>query len=340
MWDEVGSPAKQTVVSIMKRLWILAMLAVLGLAAAARTVASTGPTRPPGTVLEKPVDKGHTAPGGAASARATRAGGPTAGRCPSPAPGRSHSFSHRAYALEGMDTFTKDAPLGSLAPARANQIVYIGDHGMAWTGYPDGWPSTYSGHAEGYQPSTVLSVHDGVLDYHLHNDAHGHPVGADPSPLPGGNRYQTYGAWSLCEKVAPGDRHNLADFHQAFLLWPRNFHDWLTSESDYPEHDLNSRSFAGYSHYARSGAQAVFDIHTVIPSFNNRQWHVYTQTWGPGFRSYYVDGRLVGTTTRRVWRGPERWQLQIEPLGTINDRDTGHVYVKWVWIGTRVTRRH
>jgi len=33
-----------------------------------------------------------------------------------------------------------------------------------------------------------------------------------------------------------------------------------------------------------------------------------------------------------VWSGPERWQLQVEPTG-INDGDSGHVYVKWVWIG-------
>ncbi|HWE15378.1 MAG TPA: hypothetical protein VG365_17770 [Solirubrobacteraceae bacterium] len=231
-----------------------------------------------------------------------------------------------------MDTFTKSAPLGSLAPAKANQIVYTGDHGMSWTGYPDGWPSTYSGRAEGYHPSTVLSIHNGSLDFHLHNDAHGNPVGADPSPLPGGHRYQTYGVWSLCEKVAPSDSHNLADFHQAFLLWPRSGRDWLWAESDYPEEDLDVLDFAGYSHYGGANAQDVFDIQGVMPTFDTRRWHVYTETWGPGFRSYYVDGRLVGTSTKQVWSRPERWQLQIEPIG-INDGDSGHVYVKWVWIG-------
>ncbi|MGZ4165693.1 MAG: hypothetical protein ACXVVK_00595 [Solirubrobacteraceae bacterium] len=239
-----------------------------------------------------------------------------------------------------MDTFTKDAPVGSFAQHTANAIIYTGDHGMRWTGYPDGWPSTYSGHAEGYQPSTVLSVHNGMLDFHLHNDAQGNPVGADPSPLPHGNRYQTYGAWSLCERVAPADAHNLADFHQAVLLWPLHFRDWLRAESDYPEQDLKAFDFAGYSHYGGAGAQEIFDIRGLASSFDTRQWHVYTQTWGPGFRSYYVDGRLVGTATHEVWSQPERWQLQIEPLGAYgpvpNDRDSGHVYMKWVWIGTRL----
>jgi hypothetical protein len=232
-----------------------------------------------------------------------------------------------------MDTFTKAAPTGSFAASRDDQVVYVGDHGMGWTEYGDGWTSTYSGSAEGYQPSTVQSVHDGVLDFYLHNDAAGHPVGADPSPLPGGNRYQTYGAWSFCEKVAPADANALADFHQAPMLWPQNDGDAPSSESDYPEADLNARDFSGFSHYGGSTAQDVFNIQSVSPNYDPTQWHVYTQTWGPGFRSYYVDGQLVGTSTNQVWSGPERFQLQIEP-SKAGGQGAGHVYVKWAWIGT------
>jgi hypothetical protein len=293
----------------MRGLLILAGLITAGLVGGASTLWGAGPRAP------------------------VRAGSPRIVRCPNPGPGPTKSIGGKTYALEGLDTFTKRAPLGSFATSSANRIVYRGDHGMGWTEYPDGWPSTYSGRAEGYQPSTVLSVHDGVLDYYLHNDAKGNPVGADPSPLPAGNRYQTYGAWSFCERVAPADSHHLADFHQAPLLWPQNGRDWQRSESDYPEADLDAHDFSGYSHYGGSGSQDVFDVQSVEPSFDPAQWHVYTQTWGPGFRSYYIDGRLVGTSTKQVWSRRERWQLQIEPLGP-NDGDSGHVYVKWVWIGT------
>jgi hypothetical protein len=233
-----------------------------------------------------------------------------------------------------MDTFTKDAPTGSFAQSTNNQIVYTGDHGMSWTGYPDGTRSTYSGSAEGYQPSTVLSVHGGVLDFYLHNDSGGNPVGADPSPLPAGNRYQTYGAWSFCEQVAPSDSHRLDDFKQAPLLWPQNDSDGPSAESDFPEAAFNVLTFSGFAHYGGSGSQDVFEIPSVDPSYDPAQWHVYTQAWGPGFRSYYVDGQLVGTSTNHVWSGPERWQLQVEPVGGNNDGDTGHVHVKWAWIGT------
>jgi hypothetical protein len=237
------------------------------------------------------------------------------------------------YSLEGMDAFTKSAPLGAFRSSNGDQPVYTGDHGMGWTEYPDGWSATYTGGVEGYQPSTVQSVHDGVLDFYLHNDSSGHPIGANPSPLPGGNRYQTYGVWSFCERVAPSDSHNLDDFYQAPLLWPQNDGDWQSAESDYPEGPLNSGDFSAYSHHGGAGAQDQFDIASIAPSFDPDQWHVYTQQWGPGFRSYYVDGQLVGTSTQQVWSSPERWQLQIEPSGT-NDGDTGHVYVSWIWVGT------
>jgi hypothetical protein len=232
-----------------------------------------------------------------------------------------------------MDTFTKSAALGSFSQSRADQVVYVGDHRMAWTGYADGWSSTYSGSAEGYQPSTVESVHDGFLDFYLHNDSHGNPVGADPSPLPAGHRYQSYGAWSFCERVAPSASSDLADFHQAPMLWPQDDSVAPSAESDYPEATLNQLNFSGYTHYGGSGLQDVFEIPLIEPTFTPTQWHVYTQAWGPGFRSYYIDGRLVGTSTNQGWSGPERWQLQIEPSGT-NDGGTGHAYVKWVWIGT------
>lgn len=295
--------------------------------------------RPPHRPMpSQPITSGSTTPPPAPTPTSgTPAGGSSAaGPCPTGPPGSTLSLGGNSYALEGMDTFTKAAPSGSFAQSTNNQIVYTGDHGMSWTGYPDGTRSTYSGSAEGYQPSTVLSVHGGVLDFYLHNDSGGNPVGADPSPLPGGNRYQTYGAWSFCEQVAPSDSHRLADFKQAPMLWPQSDSAGPSAESDFPEGDFNGvEKFSGFAHYGGSGSQDVFEIQSVDPSYDPTQWHVYTQVWGPGVRSYYVDGRLVGTSTDQVWSGPERWQLQVEPVAGINDGDTGHIYVKWAWIGTR-----
>ncbi|HEY2653985.1 MAG TPA: hypothetical protein VGI50_18830, partial [Solirubrobacteraceae bacterium] len=167
--------------------------------------------------------------------------------CTTPMPGDTLPLG-RTYTLAGEDTFTKDAPLGSFAQAatvpdaNALPVVYTGDHGIGWTSYADGWPSTYTQPPyvptsyPGYQPSTVVSVHDGMLDFYLHDDpATGYPVGASLSPLPGDNRYQTYGAYSFCEKVVSTVGSDLADFYEASLLWPQNDGDYKCAESDFPE---------------------------------------------------------------------------------------------------------
>jgi hypothetical protein len=63
---------------------------------------------------------------------------------------------------------------------------------------------------------------------------------------------------------------------------------------------------------------------------------VFTQEWGPGYRSYYIDGKQVYTTTSQVWSQPERWQIQMEPSPSSQVQKTGgsgHVYISWVWIG-------
>ena len=204
--------------------------------------------------------------------------------------------------------------------------MYTGDHGMSWNEYGDGWSSTYTGGAPGYEPSVVQSVHNGVLDWYLHN-YNGTPVSANPSPLPAGHQYQTYGRYSLCERFLPSDSHRLDDFYQAILLWPQNDGDWQSAESDFPEGTLSDTGFSAYAHHGGSGAQDAFDS----PAIDSTQWHVYTQEWGPGYRNYYVDGNLIGTSINQVTSSPERWQLQIEPSGS-NDGDTGHAEVGWVVI--------
>lgn len=251
---------------------------------------------------------------------------PPASPCPIPAPGATQTLGGRSYAQTGVDTFTKDQPSG---PAWTNPsssaTVYTGDHGMAWTEYPDGWASTHS--TDGYEPSTVQSVHDGMLDFNLHTNASGHQVGADPSPVPSGNQYQASGVWSMCEKVVPDPGSSLSDFHEAVLLWPQTQGDWQSAESDYPENDLNASTVSFFAHTGGSSQ----DTATAPQPFDTARWHVFTQTREPSGRCYYVDGNLVGCSTQ-AYVGPERWQLQMEPIGA-NTGGHGHVYVGWVWIG-------
>jgi hypothetical protein len=228
------------------------------------------------------------------------------------------------YQAVCLEDFTVNAPTGSWGTTNASQVVYTGDHGCQWVEYPDGWPSTNSKGQPGYEPSQVLSVHDGMLDFYLHN-VNGLPAGANPSPiLPNtGSQYQTYGMYEIRAKVAYNDAYNLGDYHIAWLLWPQNDSNWQYAESDFPEADLNATQVCGYAHYGGKGAQDSY-----CANIDFTQWHTYTQVWGPGYRSYYLDGQLLGTSTNQVWSGIERLQIQTEPSGR-NDGDSGHVLVDW-----------
>jgi hypothetical protein len=244
--------------------------------------------------------------------------------CPAAPTGNVTSDAH-TWMLEGQDGFTKDAAIGTFG-SDGSGPVYTGDHGMRWSEYGDGWTSTYTNGAPGYEPSVVQSVHNGVLDWYLHN-YNGTPVSANPSPLPGGHQYQTYGRYSLCERIVPADSHRLDDFYQAILLWPQSDGDWQSAESDFPEDNLSGPRFEAFAHHGGSGAQDSFTTGNI----DTTQWHVYTQEWGPGFRNYYMDGTLIGRSTNQVTASPERWQLQVEPSGS-NDGGSGHVFVGWVAI--------
>ncbi len=332
-------------------------------------------TKTPTTITPQPITSGSSNPVTTSPATTTSTtstsnttpspapSAPTDGPCSTPIPGDTLQLG-RTYTRAGEDTFTKDAPVGSFAQSNMPDAsylkpIYTGDHGMGWSVYPDGWSSTYTvaSGKEGYEPSTVLSVHDGVLDFYLHNDADGNPVGADVSPWPGGSEYQTYGAYSFCEKVVPSLYDDLNDFYEASLLWPQSDGDGPCAESDFPETYypvddsstntiLNGGSLANeevyaFAHYGTWSAQSGCQKFPPPPDswdtpIDLSQWHVFTQEWGPGYRSYYIDGTYVYTSTSQVWSQPERWQLQMEPSPSAQvqkDGGTGHVYIAWVWIG-------
>jgi hypothetical protein len=254
---------------------------------------------------------------------------PTPTPTPSPTPGTSPSGEdmplgdlpgwHQTFA----DDFTKDAALGTWGTSDSQKVVYTGDHGGNWVEYPDGWSSTYTNGKAGYQPAQVLSVHDGVLDFHLHN-VNGLPSGANPSPLvTGTSQYQTYGRYATRFKVDTG----LSNYYAAWLLWPSNDSNGGCAESDFPEGSLNG-TVEGFAHNSTKcssySTQDAFSSNTRFDS----GWHTYVQEWSPGVRKYYLDGVLMGTSTTRVWSQDARWQLQTEPNGS--GSADGHLTVDWV----------
>ena len=226
------------------------------------------------------------------------------------------------FQLIFADDFTKDAALGSWgSECDADKILYTGTSGTKWRAYPKCYRDTYQ--KRPYRSDQVLSVKDGNLNFWLHN-VDGQPAGANPSPVISGNsQYQTYGRYSARVKVEGGD---MSEYYMAWLLWPQDESKWSSAESDYPEGPLAAgrNGVHGYHHYSAGNDQEAFDDGSV----DMHEWHTYTQDWTPLVRKYYVDGRLIHTTIKPVFSGPERWQLQTETNGFGNS--SGHLLVDWV----------
>jgi Glycosyl hydrolases family 16 len=233
------------------------------------------------------------------------------------------------------DNFTTNARLGSWGTSCADCVVYRGDHGGRWHEYGDGW--SCGPYRNCYEPSQVLSVHNGVLDFWLHNakyaDGYVGPAGANPGPiLPSGSEYQTYGRYTARFKVEGAS--GLEQYHIAWMLYPDG-QNGGEAESDYPEMDLNDSKMCAFAHWKEYPTQDFFCVCPEVwcsknESFDLSHWHTYTQDWGPGYRSYYLDGNLLGTSTNNVYGKQERWQLQTEAHGKAGDSTSGHLLLDWV----------
>ncbi|QNG19730.1 glycoside hydrolase family 16 protein [Rhodococcus triatomae] len=221
------------------------------------------------------------------------------------------------------DDFTADAPTGSWAnECSPDDIVYTGAQGQKWRVYPRCYPDTYQ--KRPYRADRVLSVHDGVLDFHLHQ-VDGVPAGANPSPLIDGvGQYQTYGRYSARMRV---DTPGMDEYYAAWLLWPQSERWPEDGEFDFPEGHLSGTAL-GYHHHAGQGAcVGCQEISTDIGA-RFTDWHTYTIEWTPGRIRYLLDDVVVLDSTDWVPSGPMRWQLQTETNGYGDS--AGHLLVDWV----------
>lgn len=221
------------------------------------------------------------------------------------------------------DDFTKDAALGSWAnTCSPDQIVYTGAAGQKWRTYPSCYLDTYD--RRPYRPDAVLSVHDGVLDFHLRN-VDGVPAGANPSPLiDGQSQYQAYGRYSARMRVTTP---NLSEYYVAWLLWPQSEIWPADGEFDFPEGQLSS-TVQGFHHYAGAGSCTPGCQASVSTAARFTDWHTYTMEWSPGRIRYLLDGVVVLDSTSWVPSGPMRWQLQTETRGA--GTNAGNLQVDWV----------
>jgi beta-glucanase (GH16 family) len=200
-----------------------------------------------------------------------------------------------------------------------------------WWAYPTGWKDT-SGYGV-YDPARVLSVHDGVLDYHVRTEGGRHLVGAPVPRLPGTERGitstpsgQTYGRYSVRYRS-----DSLRGYKVAWLLWPDSKQFPRDGEIDFPEGDLDGTQISGYVH--RQGAEKSWDQAPFHAWASPNEWHTATTEWLPGRVTFYLDGQVVGQTRTRVPNTPMHWVLQTETNTEgrpVSASANGHVQVDWV----------
>ena len=171
-----------------------------------------------------------------------------------------------------------------------------------------------------YSPSRVLSVKDGALDYYVHTAGGTHYVAAPTPKLP--TYGQTYGRYSVRFRADA-----VKGYKTAWLLWPDSENS-SEGEINFPEGDLDG-TIGAFSHCVGTPQNNCLAVNT---SATFRDWHVATVDWVPGKVTFYLDGKVVGSTTKSVPSTSMHWVLQTETAldGTVPaDSAAGHVQIDW-----------
>jgi len=249
-----------------------------------------------------------------ATSRGAPASTPTSPtKVPSVAPGTTTTARSGPTSLPGWKLIFREDFAANAASGRF--LSSYPDFGA----YPWGWlDSSRRGH---YDPN-ILTVSGGMLNIHLFTSSDGIHHVAAPYPKPPGARDQLYGRYSVRFRADPVD-----GYKTAWLLWPQSG-VWSDGEIDFPEGDLTG-TFSAFMHYV--GAPAEQDYFGTGTGY--AAWHVATTEWSPNRVAFYLDGKLIGASTRHVPATPMHFVLQTETeLGSapIPSAAAGNVQVDWV----------
>jgi hypothetical protein len=184
-----------------------------------------------------------------------------------------------------------------------------------WWAYPSNYQDTrekQSGDGGFYEPSN-LSMSDGMLRIQLRRE-NGTTQAAAPYPrMPA----QTYGRYAMRFKADP-----VPGFKIAWMLW-RASGSW--GEIDFPEGDLDS-GICAFMH--KQSGQDAFCPNASFAS----GWHTAVYEWTAGKVVFYLDDKVIGTSTSGVPSTPMNWLLQSETSldGPPPNGAVANIYVDWV----------
>ena len=214
------------------------------------------------------------------------------------------------------DNFTGNVPVGEF-PAEVSG---------KWGAYPDGWPDTT--HHGTYEPTKVVSIHDGIMDLYLHTVNGVHMVAA-PYPkisgAPGSEGGLLYGMYEVRFKA-----QQVKGYKTAWLLWPDDENP-VDGEIDFPEGDLQLNIHA-FLHHADSNPKDQ-ESYSTVDTYGD--WHTATTIWTSDAVIFMLDGKVIGDTTNKsiIPNVPMHWVLQTETRtggGPPSDTATANVSIDWV----------
>lgn len=225
------------------------------------------------------------------------------------------------WALAYSEDFTTAFAAGAVSSAGVFPVAY-----PKLAAYQSGWQDTSK---KGVYSPQLLSVHDSFLDIPILTTSDGvHHVNA-PTVLHG----QSYGRYAVRFRLPSA----LPGYKTAWLLWPDS-EKWPTDgEIDFPEENLDSSSTVqAFMHYALStGGQDAFSSSVHLA---DGLWHTAIVEWLPGSVKFFMDGTLIGTSTKNVPVNPMHWVLQTETNldgAAIDPAVSGHLLVDWVAVWTK-----
>lgn len=212
-------------------------------------------------------------------------------------------------------------------PAALGRVGTV--YGAGMNGYPDGTRTTHNRGSDApknggcWWPSKVLSVHDGYLDYHLHDErASASCRHLSAAPLPQGwdkRTALTYGRYEVEMRADP-----LAGYKTAFLLWPLSG-DWGDGEFNGPEGSLNGYATAAAHALSPADPSTYIKVRTKVKQAGR---HRYTTEWTPGHIRFLIDGVLIKDFTKNVPANPHVMVLQVETAyGPLDRLKSGHLRV-------------
>ena len=170
-----------------------------------------------------------------------------------------------------------------------------------WWAYPSGWEDTAKSGADGntgapfggtYEPQETVSVANGVLSVNMCRPKTGgdNKVG---TVVPRKCMAQKYGRYVERFRIVKADD----GFKSAHLFYDGGY------EIDFPENDYNTTIYA----FMHPGGEAF----SGGKKWGN-EWHTSVIEWTSGSVKFYLDGKQIGTATKKVPNIPMSWILQNE----------------------------